>query len=221
MEGCFRQEGYFLYLFGVEEEDYFGAITPGGRSLLFMPRLPPEHAVWMGPIAGTPMVQSWATSAALSSPWKARNAYQNAVLAGCQTHSARRGAEQARRRCGESTRSTPCTMSMRWPRCAGAAPPADRACLSPAPRHVLLTLSYQRPCTCCRQGFTCAANMSQVLKEQEASVLHLLCGVNSDRYRPGMERACMRSCERCGRAYIVMSPCAAGAQWAPHAAREL
>ncbi|KAK9839544.1 hypothetical protein WJX81_008524 [Elliptochloris bilobata] len=42
MEGCFRQEGYFHYI---------------GHSILFMPRLPPEHAVWMGPIAGTEAVR--------------------------------------------------------------------------------------------------------------------------------------------------------------------
>ncbi len=52
MEGCFRQEGYFHYMFGVEEEDYYGAMDRSGQSILFMPRLPPEHAVWMGPIAG-------------------------------------------------------------------------------------------------------------------------------------------------------------------------
>jgi len=75
MEGCFRQEGYFLYMFGVKEEDYFGAVTPGDRSLLFMPRLPPEHAVWMGPIAGTPARWSRAKSVALLTSCKARNAY--------------------------------------------------------------------------------------------------------------------------------------------------
>lgn len=36
----------------------------------------------------------------------------------------------------------------------------------------------------------------QVLKEQEVSVLHMLCGVNSDRYCLIMER-CIRFCERC------------------------
>lgn len=46
MEGIFRQEGYFHYLFGVEEEDFFGAIDiRDGRSMLFMPRLPDSYAV--------------------------------------------------------------------------------------------------------------------------------------------------------------------------------
>ncbi|KAK9815595.1 hypothetical protein WJX72_006529 [[Myrmecia] bisecta] len=53
MEGLFRQESYFHYLFGVEVEDYFGAIDlQTGRSLLFMPRLPDSYAVWMGQIPG-------------------------------------------------------------------------------------------------------------------------------------------------------------------------
>ncbi len=47
------------------------------------------------------------------------------------------------------------------------------------------------------------ADVPQVLREQEASVLHVLCGVNSDRYQPVMERACMRTCERCGHAYTL------------------
>jgi Xaa-Pro dipeptidase len=52
MEGVFRQESYFHYLFGVEEEDYFGAIdVRDGHSMLFMPRLPDSYAVsclfWM------------------------------------------------------------------------------------------------------------------------------------------------------------------------------
>ena len=63
MEGCFRQEGYFHYMFGVEEEDYYGAMDRSGQSILFMPRLPPEHAVWMGPIAGA--AHSFANTAQL------------------------------------------------------------------------------------------------------------------------------------------------------------
>jgi len=51
MDSVFRQESYFHYLFGVENENFYGAIDlRTGRSMLFMPRLPPEHAVWMGPI---------------------------------------------------------------------------------------------------------------------------------------------------------------------------
>jgi hypothetical protein len=91
MEGCFRQEGYFLYMFGVEEEDYFGAVTPGGRSLLFMPRQPPEHAVWMGPIAGTPVRWSWATSVLSAFIFEDSQRIQNTVLAAGQTHDARCG----------------------------------------------------------------------------------------------------------------------------------
>lgn len=37
--------------FGVEAEDHLGVIdVETGRSTLFMPRLPAEYAVWMGPI---------------------------------------------------------------------------------------------------------------------------------------------------------------------------
>lgn len=46
-----RQEPYFHYLFGVNEEDFYGALDiRSGRAYLFMPRLPPEYAVWMGSI---------------------------------------------------------------------------------------------------------------------------------------------------------------------------
>eukprot|EP00873_Tetraselmis_striata_P011670 jgi/Tetstr1/431934/TSEL_021422.t2 len=51
MEGIFRQESYFQHLFGVENDGFYGAVDlRSGKSLLFMPRLPPEHAVWMGAI---------------------------------------------------------------------------------------------------------------------------------------------------------------------------
>ena len=41
-----RQESYFHYLFGVEEEDYYGALDlRDGRTMLFMPRLPEAYAV--------------------------------------------------------------------------------------------------------------------------------------------------------------------------------
>lgn len=41
-----------MYLFGVADEDYYGAIDlRTGRSLLFMPRLPDSYSVWMGHIA--------------------------------------------------------------------------------------------------------------------------------------------------------------------------
>ena len=48
-----RQEGYFKYLFGVTEEDYYGAINLDSQpptAILFMPRLPESYAVWMGKI---------------------------------------------------------------------------------------------------------------------------------------------------------------------------
>ena len=46
-----RQESYFHYLFGVQEEDCFGALDfQTGLSYLFIPRLPDSYAVWMGAI---------------------------------------------------------------------------------------------------------------------------------------------------------------------------
>lgn len=46
-----RQESYFHYLFGVEEEDYYGALNiETGESTLFMPRLPSSYAIWLGQI---------------------------------------------------------------------------------------------------------------------------------------------------------------------------
>ena len=54
-----RQESYFHYLFGVEEEDCFGAVNlQTGRSYLFVPHLPESYTVWMGKIKvcrNTPM----------------------------------------------------------------------------------------------------------------------------------------------------------------------
>lgn len=48
-----RQESFFHYLFGVEEEDYFGAIDlRTQQTILFMPRLPQAYSVWMGHIHG-------------------------------------------------------------------------------------------------------------------------------------------------------------------------
>ncbi|CAL8463429.1 g2963 [Coccomyxa elongata] len=53
MEGIFRQESYFHYIFGVQEEEYYGALDiRDGRTMLFMPRLPSSYAVWMGEIKG-------------------------------------------------------------------------------------------------------------------------------------------------------------------------
>ena len=48
-----RQESFFHYLFGVEEEDFFGAIDlRTEQTILFMPKLPDAYAVWMGHIHG-------------------------------------------------------------------------------------------------------------------------------------------------------------------------
>mmetsp|Transcript_51697 Transcript_51697/g.160902 ORF Transcript_51697/g.160902 Transcript_51697/m.160902 type:complete len:508 (-) Transcript_51697:307-1830(-) len=51
-EELFRQESNFHYVFGVAEPDCFGALmVDSGESILFVPRLPSEYAVWMGSIA--------------------------------------------------------------------------------------------------------------------------------------------------------------------------
>lgn len=50
-EEHFKQESFFKWAFGVKEPGFSGAIEVGsGRSWLFMPRLPPEWAVWQGRI---------------------------------------------------------------------------------------------------------------------------------------------------------------------------
>jgi len=50
-EPVFRQESYFAHLFAVKEPDCWAYIElPSGRSTLFIPRLGPEYAVWMGEI---------------------------------------------------------------------------------------------------------------------------------------------------------------------------
>lgn len=47
----FRQESYFAYLFGVKEPGFFGAIDVATcRAYLFIPRLPPDYAIWSGEI---------------------------------------------------------------------------------------------------------------------------------------------------------------------------
>ncbi|XVE98028.1 hypothetical protein REPUB_Repub03eG0070000 [Reevesia pubescens] len=47
----FRQESYFAYLFGVREPGFYGAIDIAtGKSVLFVPRLPDDYAVWLGEI---------------------------------------------------------------------------------------------------------------------------------------------------------------------------
>ncbi|XP_028049802.1 xaa-Pro dipeptidase isoform X2 [Monomorium pharaonis] len=45
----FRQESFFQWCFGVEEPDCYGALDLAtGASILFVPRLPPEYAIWQG-----------------------------------------------------------------------------------------------------------------------------------------------------------------------------
>lgn len=46
-----RQESFFQWCFGAKEPDLYGALdVSNGKSILFVPRLPQEYAVWMGPI---------------------------------------------------------------------------------------------------------------------------------------------------------------------------
>ena len=48
---CCRQESYFHYLFGVEDEDCYGALDlQTGKSYLFVPHLPESYTTWMGKI---------------------------------------------------------------------------------------------------------------------------------------------------------------------------
>jgi Xaa-Pro dipeptidase len=50
-EHLFRQESFFHWTFGVAEPDCFGAIDLASRrSILFIPRLPAEYAIWMGKV---------------------------------------------------------------------------------------------------------------------------------------------------------------------------
>lgn len=45
----FRQESFFQWSFGVEEPDCYGALDVArGTSILFVPRLPAEYAIWEG-----------------------------------------------------------------------------------------------------------------------------------------------------------------------------
>ncbi|XP_031829192.1 xaa-Pro dipeptidase isoform X2 [Nomia melanderi] len=44
----FRQESFFQWSFGIEEPGCFGAISLTGISILFVPRLPAEYAIWEG-----------------------------------------------------------------------------------------------------------------------------------------------------------------------------
>lgn len=45
------QESYFMYLFGVTEPGCYGTVDVAtGSATLFVPRLPTEYAVWMGPL---------------------------------------------------------------------------------------------------------------------------------------------------------------------------
>ncbi|XP_067209134.1 xaa-Pro dipeptidase isoform X1 [Linepithema humile] len=45
----FRQESFFQWCFGAEEPGCYGALDLGtGASILFVPKLPPEYAIWEG-----------------------------------------------------------------------------------------------------------------------------------------------------------------------------
>jgi len=47
----FRQESFFQWTYGVMEPDFYGAIeVDTGASILFIPKLPAEYAVWLGAI---------------------------------------------------------------------------------------------------------------------------------------------------------------------------
>jgi len=51
IEPVFRQESFFHHVFGVTEEGCYGAMhIATGTSMLFVPRLPEEYAIWMGQI---------------------------------------------------------------------------------------------------------------------------------------------------------------------------
>lgn len=53
-EPLFRQESFFQWSFGVAEPDCYGLLdVDNNKSVLFVPRLPAEYAVWMGEIFST------------------------------------------------------------------------------------------------------------------------------------------------------------------------
>lgn len=52
-EHLFRQEPYFHYLFGANEDEFWGALdVRNGRSYLFIPQQDASYAVWCGPVHG-------------------------------------------------------------------------------------------------------------------------------------------------------------------------
>jgi Xaa-Pro dipeptidase len=58
-EPLFRQESFFAHLFGVTESGCYAVIeVRSGKATLFIPRLPAEYAVWMGPIHPPHAVQA-------------------------------------------------------------------------------------------------------------------------------------------------------------------
>lgn len=50
-EPLFRQESFFAWAFGVAEPDFFGLIDiASGKTILLIPRLSEEYAIWLGKI---------------------------------------------------------------------------------------------------------------------------------------------------------------------------
>lgn len=155
-----------MYLFGVTDEDYYGAIDlRTGRSLLFMPRLPDSYAVWMGHIATPEEVRAGtALSRALRAP---------AEPAGC-----RRQRLHLKERCCPAPPSVQATLARRLP----PGPPSP----PPPPIHPPTDTLYSAMLQVQRRYAVDAVHyvdeMAGVLAALDPPCMHLLEGVNSDRW---------------------------------------